>query len=140
MKKTIANPETGEWAEHDVAYSDAVIVEHPTHKRAYITGMISDAPDIEQQTREVLTSIESILEDHGGDMRDVVRVRVYINNPHMTEESLETVHGVRLEFFDEEHLPSSTLVEVEDLVDEASYIEIDADAVIPDDGWDVDSR
>lgn len=136
MRKSILNPETGEWAGHDVAYSDAVAVDHPDHTRVYLSGVISDADGIEAQTRDVLSQIESSIETAGGTMNDVVRVRVYIARPHMDSQTLETVHAVRQEFFEPDHYPASTLVEVEALVVDSARIEIDADAVVPGDGWE----
>ncbi|MFP8954597.1 RidA family protein (plasmid) [Natrialbaceae archaeon A-arb3/5] len=139
MKKKIINPETGEWAEHEVAYSDGVAIETPTHTRIFISGVISDEDGIEAQTRDVLTQIEETVTEYGGDMTDIVRVRVYITRPNMDEETLEVVHATRREFFVKDHYPASTLVEVEDLVDDQSMIEIDADAVIPNEEWNVET-
>jgi len=137
MRKQILNPETGEWAEHDTAYSDGVVLDVPGGKRVFISGVVADGETIEDQTRAVLEEIEGMLDEQGGDMADVVRVRVNIARPEMGEATLETVHGVRSEFFDDRHLPASTLFEVEDLVEDRFDIEIDADAFIPEDGWDV---
>ena len=139
MKKQLIQPDTGDWADHDVAYAEGVVVHTDEAKRVYISGTVSDADGIETQTRDVLERIESMLASVGGDLRDVVRVRVYLNEPALSAESLEAVHEVRNEFFDGEHLPASTLVEVENMVTEEYLIEIDADAVIPDDGWEVKS-
>lgn len=136
MNKTLINPETGDWASHEVAYSDAVVVEHPSHRRVFISGMISSKPDLEAQTRDVLSQIESALDDVNGTINDIVRVRVYLAEPTMSEDSLSTIHDVRLEFFDPDHLPASTLVEVESLVTNDSLIEIDAEAIIPADEWE----
>ncbi len=140
MKKEIINPETGEWAEHEVAYAEGVVVHLTDAKRVFVSGVVADDETIEAQTRSVLEYIEGLLADYGGGMGDVVRVRVFISRPEMDEETLETVHDVRSEFFRQEHLPSSTLVEVEDLVEDDYMIEIDADAIIPADGWDVEQR
>ena len=139
MRKTLINPETGDWADHEVAYSDAVTVEYPSHTRVFISGVISDAAGIEAQTRDVLSQIESRMTDAGGQMDDIVRVRVYLSQPHMDAGTLETVHDVRCEFFGREHFPASTLVEVEGLVEETALIEIDADGVIPTEGWHTES-
>lgn len=136
MEKTIVNPDTGDWAGHEVAYSDAVVVETPTHDRLFVSGMISDSDGLAAQTRDVLERIQAIVRDQGGSMDDVVRVRVYLRDPIMNEGALETVHGVRAEFFDRDHYPASTLVEVAALVDEDALIEIDADAMIPTGGWE----
>ena len=140
MRKQIINTETGEWAEHDVAYADAVVVHLGGAKRLFISGVVAEGEDIETQTRSVLDQIETMLADHNGGMEDIVRVRVYISQPEMDEKSLEIVHDVRSEFFVQDHLPASTLVEVEDLVSDEFLIDIDADAIIPDDGWDVEQR
>ncbi len=74
MRKSIINPETGDWARHEVAYSDAVAVEYPTHTRVFVSGMISNADGIEAQTRDVLSQIESRMADAGGDMDDVAEM------------------------------------------------------------------
>lgn len=138
MKKEIINPETGDWAEHEVAYAEAVAVQLADAKRVFISGIVAEGETIEVQTRRVLEYIEGLLADHGGGMEDVVRVRVFISQPLMDDETLEIVHDVRNEFFLQEHLPASTLVEVEDLVTDDYMIEIDADAIIPDDEWEVE--
>ena len=140
MKKQIINPETGDWADHEVAYSDGVVVHMAGAKRMFISGVVADGEDIETQARNVLEQIEGMVTDYDGGMEDIVRVRVYINQPEMDEDSLETVHDVRNEFFLQDHLPASTLIEVEDLVSDEYLIEIDADAIIPDDDWEVEQR
>lgn len=137
MRKQIINPDTGEWAEHETAYSDGVVLDVPGGKRVFLSGVVASGDGIGEQTRAVLENIEETLGDFGGSMGDVVRVRVYIARPAMDEASLETVHEIRSEFFDQRQLPASTLVEVEDLVEDAFEIEVDADAFIPEDGWDV---
>lgn len=139
MRKQILNPDTGtEWADHETAYSDGVVVECPGYKRVFISGRVSDAEAIETQTRNILQSIEEDLATVGGTTRDIVRVRIYVARSHLTEETIEAIHDVRHEFFEQGHYPASTLVEVEGLVREQYRIEIDADAVIPKDGWDVE--
>lgn len=140
MRKQIINPDTGsDWAAHETAYSDGVVVHAPNHKRVYLSGRTAADETIEDQTRSILDGIRDDLDSVGGDMRDVVRVRIYISRPHMDAETLQTVHAVRREFFERGHYPSSTLVEVEALVSEDYLIEIDADAVIPEDGWEVET-
>ncbi|MCQ4333955.1 RidA family protein [Natronomonas sp. F2-12] len=138
MRKEIINPETGDWAEHEVAYAEGVAVQLPGAKRVFLSGIVAEGETIEAQTRSTLEYIEGLLSEYGGGMEDVVRVRVFISRPQMDEETLETVHDVRNEFFLREHLPASTLVEVEDLVDDDYMIEIDADAVIPEEGWETE--
>ncbi len=146
MKKQIINPKEGEvdattgpnWAEHKTAYSRGVIVHGPGYKQLFLTGLCSEEETLEDQTRDILSQIEEEIEDLGGGMEDVVRVRVYMSRPTMDEDTLELVHNIRSEYFVDGHLPASTLIEVEDLVRDRYLIEIDADVIIPEDGWEVE--
>ncbi len=131
MKKEILNPEAGEWARHETAFSAGVSCDFGDYRRVFISGTTSDADGLEQQTREILEEIQSRLENAGGSMDDVVRVRVYVKDSEMSEEDLETIHGVRLEFFDSDRYPASTLIGVSEFVQPEYLIEIDAEAVIP---------
>lgn len=136
MRKEIISPDTGDWADHETAYSEGVVVHHRDHRRVFVSGVVSDGETIGEQTRGVLEDIQSTLEQRGGGMEDVVRVRLYVDESVLTEGNIETIHSVRSEFFSREHYPASTLVEVNGLVDEAFDIEIDAEAIVPDDGWE----
>lgn len=149
MRKTVIGPETGntivERSETmtETAFAAGVAVDLPGHRHVSISGVVDDADahrdDVEAQTRTILEKIEDALDRVDGRMRDVVRVRVYIEAPLMTPENLLAVHEVRHEFFEAGHFPASTLVEVSGLVRDNCVIEVDADAVIPDDGWETSS-
>ncbi|WP_248898161.1 RidA family protein [Haloplanus halobius] len=146
MKKMLLNPKEGQvdsdtgpqWADHDTAYSRGVVVQGDGYKRLFLTGICSEKDGVEAQTRDILQQIEAELENLDGGMEDIVRVRVFVSKPNMDEQTLETIHDIRNEFFVQEHLPASTLIEIEDLVRDRYLVEIDADAVIPDDGWDIE--
>jgi enamine deaminase RidA (YjgF/YER057c/UK114 family) len=56
--------------------------------------------------------------------------------PALTQANFEAIHASRREFFDPGSYPASTLVEIEDLIRDGRLIEIDADAVVPHDGWE----
>jgi len=142
MEKTIIDPGTGNElvadsdAVDETAYSRGVVVEHPTHCRVFVSGVTAGEhadESVADQTRVVLETIQGILSAHDGGMNDIVRVRVYVDDVVDTE--FDRVHEVRNEFFDRDHFPASTLVEVDQIL--RGNIEIDAEAVIPDDGWDV---
>ena len=149
MKKTVVAPGVGserelfedseKVAEH--AHSKTVAVEQPGHVRLYISGHVPledgsvQTEDIGEQTRIVLEQIQSHLERFDGSMNDVVRMRVYVTD--LNDADFRTVHEIRSEFFDRDHHPSSTLVEIADLTRDGAKIEIDADAIVPEDGWDV---
>lgn len=147
MRKTIINPAAGErigyaqGTEVEPAYAEGVVVETPTHKRVFLAGLTSRDPDLdmEGQTRDTLEQVAADLEAVGGSADDVVRVRVYVREPHLNEENFRAIHRARGEFFDSDHYPASTLVEVSDLVREGKLVEIDAEAVVPKDGdWEVE--
>ncbi len=145
MRKTIVNPAAGErigyaqGADTEPAYAEGVVVAADGYQRVFLAGLTSRDPDLDMhgQTRDVLEQMRADLERVGGSMDDVVRVRVYVDEPHLDEENFRAVHEARAEFFDREHYPASTLVEVSDLVREGKLVEIDAEAIVPDDGWEV---
>lgn len=135
MRVYSLTPDAGDdLSEDSVAYSEAVVEEHDDHTRVHVSGATSNEPhdDIGEQTRDVLSQIEAVLEDVGGEMTDVVRVRVYVEQSHLTDDEFEAIHAARREFFEAGSYPASTLVEVSGLIREGRWIEIDADAVIPD--------
>lgn len=146
MRKTILNPAAGErigyahGSDVEPAYAEGVVVHAPTHDRVFLAGLTSRDPDLDAygQTRDVLEQVRADLDRLGGSMDDVVRVRVYVREPHLDRESFRAIHRARGEFFDADHYPASTLVEVSDLVRDGKRIEIDTEAVIPADGeWEV---
>lgn len=152
MRKRIINPAVGENVDafeasdeiDELVHSDGVVVDCPGYRRVYLSGIVAIdddgdvvAPgDVETQTRTVLRQIESYLADVGGEMNDVVRVRVYVESPELTQENFDAIHEARREFFDPGSYPASTLVEVDGLIREGRVIEIDADAVVPHEGWE----
>lgn len=146
MRKKIINIDQGEsdeetgpnWAEHDTAYSRGVVVHKQGYKQLFLSGICSEKDGLEAQTIDILEQIQEEVNNINGGMEDIVRVRVYMRRPTMDEETLELVHDIRNEFFVEGHLPASTLIEVEDLVRDRYLIEIDANAIIPDDEWEVE--
>lgn len=147
MRKTIINPAAGErigYAQQtgtEPAYAEGVVVETPEYERVFLAGLTSRDPELDMkgQTRDTLEQIEANLESVGGSMDDVVRVRVYVREPHLTEENFQAIHEARGEFFDSEHYPASTLVEVSDLVREGKLIEIDSEAIVPKGEWEVET-
>ena len=139
MEKTALHPF------EDQGFSQAVSVSEPTHKRVFIAGTIAvdedgsivGENDMEAQTRHIFDQFEQSLEDLGGDLDDLVRVRVYVTT--MDDDALEGYsrgRDGRADFYnDPEHYPASTMVKVDSLVLEEAMVEVDAEAIIPDDGW-----
>lgn len=147
MKRRTINLRAGddmEWAEATettTAFAEAVVTETPGYDRVFISGLTARAPDlaIGPQTRDILEQIESNLDVAGGTMQDVVRVRVYVEEPYLTREHFQAIHEARGEFFAPDAYPASTLVEVSGLIRAGRHIEIDADAIIPKEPWRLDT-
>lgn len=137
VNRTVILPDAGDDLRDSddagTAYAECVAVETGEYVRVFVSGMTSEtaADDIGEQTRDVLRRIERALADVGGEMSDLVRVRVYVESPNLTQENFEKIHAARNEVFEAETYPTSTLVEVAGLIREGRTIEIDADAVVP---------
>lgn len=139
MRRHSLTPTAGDdLSDSETAYAECVVVEHHDHDRVHVSGVTSNEPhdDMGDQTRDVLEQIEEIVDGAGGTMSDVVRVRVYVESPALTQANFDAIHAARREFFDPGSYPASTLVEVEGLIREGRLIEIDADAVVPHEGWE----
>ena len=137
MRKTVLRPQ-----EH-AGYARAVVVEYPTHEHVSMAGVIATdedgnvvgEDDLEAQTRRVYENIEGHLEELGGGLEDVVRHRVFVTT--MEERAIDGFHEAHVEFFDApERFPAGTLVEIESLALPDAMVEIEIEAVVPDDGWE----
>ena len=88
-------------------------------------GKLVGPNDIGAQTRRVLENMRRILETGGANLRDVVKVTVFVTDIRYREGYGE----VRQEFF-ASNPPASTLVQVAGLAIPGALIEIEAVAVI----------
>ena len=151
MRKTIIDPGYGQGMEElkgsgvsEPIYSAGAVVDSGELRFVYLSGRVAtdeNAPtaegrdrvvgigDVKEQTRQVIRNLRSTLRQAGGDLDDIVRVRVYVVAP-MTREVFGQIHEARAEFFDKEHYPASTLIVVAGLARAGALIEMDADAVI----------
>jgi 2-iminobutanoate/2-iminopropanoate deaminase len=82
--------------------------------------------DMRLQTRQVLRHIKSALDWAGATPSDIVKVTVFVSDISKFRE----IHDERLAFFDKDHLPASTMVEVSKFVHPDALIEIEAIAVL----------
>lgn len=119
------------------AFAEAVAIETPDYTRVHVSGLTARTPGlgIGDQTRDILEQIESNLTTVSGSIDDVVRVRVYVEEPALTPPHFRAIHEARGEFFDPDQYPASTLVEVSGLIREGRQVEIDAEAIIPNTPW-----
>lgn len=88
-------------------------------------GEIVGVGDAYAQTVQVIQNIERALKALGGELKDVVRTRMFVTDIARWEE-FGRAHG---EFF-RDIKPCATMVEVRRLIDDRMLIEIEADAVI----------
>jgi len=87
------------------------------------------APTVKGQARRALTIILAAVEALGGKASDIVRTRIYVADISHWEQ-VGQAHG---EVFGTIR-PATTMVEVARLIDDAALIEIEADAIVLEDG------
>ena len=82
--------------------------------------------DIAFQTRTVLDNLKSVLGGAGANLRDVIKLNIYVTN---MAEYRERTQEIRREYFPQD-FPASTLVEVKSLARPEFMVEIEAIAAV----------
>jgi enamine deaminase RidA (YjgF/YER057c/UK114 family) len=122
------NISSGSTWEDVVGYSRAVRVGNILEisgTTAVEDGQVIGVNDIYLQTRFILNKIKNILEQCGGDLKDVIRTRMFVTDISQWEMAAKA----HLEFF-KDVKPASTMVEVRRLIDPDLLIEIEISAII----------
>ena len=88
-------------------------------------GQLIGAGDMEEQTRQCIRNMETVLKEAGGTLRDIVSLVVYTCDVR----EFKKIVSARMEFFKED-LPTSTIVEVNHLADPGLLIEFQAIAAL----------
>jgi 2-iminobutanoate/2-iminopropanoate deaminase len=83
------------------------------------------APDARTQTRLAFEKLQTVMQEAGGNLTDIVKLTVFITDMRYREAYGE----VRAQFFPSDP-PASTLIQVVALADPAGVIEIEGIAVI----------
>lgn len=140
MQKTVILPE-GRTIDADGADEPAsaygTVVDHGDHRRVRFSGSTMPEGDLEEQVRGILTHKERALADLGGSMDDVVTMRLFVREDVLSPAAQARIHAVRQEFFERPHYPASTMVGVASLLQPDALVEIEIEAEIPADDWDV---
>jgi enamine deaminase RidA (YjgF/YER057c/UK114 family) len=116
-------------------YSHAVAAQGPG-KLIYVSGQVGwdrdgkvvGKGDMRAQTRQVYENITHALRAAGAGWKDVVKVNGYMVG--MTPQRLAEYREARGSYLDAAHLPASTLVGVECLVDPDLLLEVEVVALV----------
>ncbi len=109
--------------------------ERPGGRLLFIAGQVGLTADykpvgdggIEEQAKQTFRNIQTIVEDAGGSMEDIVSLTIFVTDIA----SAKAVNNVRKEFFDSgSGYPTSTLVQVTAFMHPSLLVEVNAVASI----------
>lgn len=141
MRKVQLGLGVGELPDGDSpAMSVAVATERAAGTELVLSGLVSTAATATEQVETIFETIDDVLvNDLGGRREDVTRLRFLVREETLTESFRRETHALRRSFFTAPEYPAATMVGVADLVHEDALVEIEADAFVPNDAWEVET-
>lgn len=142
MRKILLGPGAGSVAADELDHpvrSVGVATEHDDHTRVSLSGVTATGADVAAQARAVLGDVETVLTDTGGTFDDVVTMRWNVEADSLDREAEARIHEACAAFFEAPHYPASTMVGVASVLDEEAILELEVEAEIPDEDWQVDA-
>ena len=114
-------------------YSQVVVVTNGGVKTIYVSGQVGQGDDLASQTASVYQRVAERLALAGASLKDLVKTNIYIPD-FDPERDLPAFREGRVQVLGSDNLPASTLVGVQSLVSDRFRIEVDAIAVVEDEG------
>ncbi len=96
-------------------------------------GRIVAPGDLVAQFAKSLANLQIVVEAAGGQLTDIVQLRIYTKDKRAYKANLEALGAAWRSFFGH-YYPAITLVEVSELFDDEALVEIDGLAVIQEQG------
>jgi enamine deaminase RidA (YjgF/YER057c/UK114 family) len=117
-------------------YGFSQIVSSPAGKLVFLSGQVAwdeqqrivGPGNLRLQSRQALKNVETAVVAAGGQLRDVVSMRIYILEDQLAES--RAITEALKAFFPQEQAPATTWIGVRALANEEFLIEIEAIAVI----------
>jgi enamine deaminase RidA (YjgF/YER057c/UK114 family) len=117
-------------------YGFSQIVSSPAGKLVFLSGQVAwdeqqrivGPGNLRLQSRQALKNVETAVVAAGGQLRDVVSMRIYILEDQLAER--RAITEALKAFFPQEQAPATTWIGVRALANEEFLIEIEAIAVI----------
>ncbi|UIO99019.1 RidA family protein [Halobaculum sp. CBA1158] len=135
MERTYLGPGLGELDDgSDPAMSFGVATERSDGVDVALSGLIHPEGTPVEQTAVVFEMIEDmIVDDLGGEMGDVTRLRFYVREDVLTADLRRELHELRRDVFSAPEYPAATMVGVSSLVHDDADVEVEASAFVPAD-------
>jgi enamine deaminase RidA (YjgF/YER057c/UK114 family) len=117
-------------------YGFSQIVSSPAGKLVFLSGQVAwdeqqrivGPGNLRLQSRQALKNVETAVVAAGGELRDMVSMRIYILEDQLAES--RAITEALKAFFPQEQAPATTWIGVRALANEEFLIEIEAIAVI----------